>query len=112
MEWVDSQISDRSLFPPDEDSTSFPPEFRSHTKTVFKRLFRVYAHIYHSHFTQFVELGAEVHLNTCFKRFVFFILEFDLVEKRELAPLHQLINSLSQDPLEAEAAHASAADEK
>jgi MOB kinase activator 1 len=100
MEWVDSQISDRSLFPPDEDSTSFPPEFRSHTKTVFKRLFRVYAHIYHSHFTQFVELGAEVHLNMCFKRFVFFILEFDLVEKRELAPLHQLINSLSADPLD------------
>ena len=35
---------------------------------IFKRLFRVYAHIYHSHFQKIVSLGAEAHLNTCFSQ--------------------------------------------
>jgi MOB kinase activator 1 len=41
-----------------------------------------------------VQLGAEPHLNTCFKHFVYFIEEFGLVEKKELAPLQELIESL------------------
>lgn len=61
-------------------------------KTIFKRLFRVYAHIYHQHFQQIVSLGAEAHLNTCFKHFIFFVLEFKLVGKKELKPMEQLIN--------------------
>ena len=72
--------------------------------TIFKRMFRVYAHIYHCHFEQVrllnlsvalisvvglglllhfylqvVSMGAEAHLNTCFKHFVYFVMEFDLV---------------------------------
>ncbi len=42
-------------------------------RTIFKRLFRVYAHIYHSHFKQVCSLGEEAHLNTCFKHFIIFI---------------------------------------
>ena len=45
-------------------------------KVVFKRLFRVYAHIYHTHFSHLMSLGAETHLNTCFKHFVYFIDQF------------------------------------
>ena len=41
-------------------------------KTIFKRLFRVYAHIYHSHFKDVCALGEEAHLNTCFKHFMYF----------------------------------------
>lgn len=37
--------------------------------TLFKRLFRVYAHLYHEHFTKMQALGAEAHLNTCFKQY-------------------------------------------
>jgi len=36
-------------------------------------------------------IGANAHLNTCFKHFVYFILEFQLVSKEELAPLKKLI---------------------
>jgi MOB kinase activator 1 len=43
-------------------------------KTIFKRLFRVYAHIYHSHFQTIVRLKEEAHLNTCFKHFAMFTL--------------------------------------
>lgn len=64
-------------------------------KTILKRLFRVYAHIYHQHFGQVVELGEEAHLNTSFKHFIFFVQEFKLIEKRELAPLQELIDRLT-----------------
>lgn len=50
----------------------FPSNFREVVKTIFKRLFRVYAHIYHSHFQKIVSLKEEAHLNTCFKHFVLF----------------------------------------
>ena len=99
MEWVDAQISNERLFPVTDGAVGnsgaqYPTNFMSHMKVIFKRLFRVYAHMYHSHFKVFVDLTAEVHLNTCFKRFVFFILEFELVQDKELAPLRDLIDSL------------------
>lgn len=52
--------------------TPFPTNFREVVKTIFKRLFRVYAHIYHSHFQKIVSLKEEAHLNTCFKHFILF----------------------------------------
>ena len=70
---------------------AFPKNFVAMIKTIFKRLFRIYAHIYHSHFQMILALGLEYHLNTCFKHFIFFIDEFELVEEKELAPLSELI---------------------
>lgn len=51
----------------------FPKNFLSIAKTILKRLFRVYAHIYHQHFPEVVQLGEEAHLNTSFKHFIFFV---------------------------------------
>lgn len=73
----------------------FPKNFLSIAKTILKRLFRVYAHIYHQHFLHIVGLGEEAHLNTSFKHFMFFVQEFGLVDKRELAPLQELIEKLT-----------------
>ena len=66
MSWVEAQLNDETLFPL-QLGTPFPKNFQSVVKNIFKRLFRVYAHIYHSHFQKIVGLGAEAHLNTCFK---------------------------------------------
>lgn len=62
-------------------------DFVNTVKTIFKRLFRIYAHIYHSHLDKFQLLGAEAHLNTCFKHFIYFTHAFQLVDRKELAPL-------------------------
>ena len=62
--------------------TPFPPNFKEVVKTIFKRLFRVYAHIYHSHFQKIVSLKEEDHLNTCFKHFIMFTNEFGLIDKK------------------------------
>ena len=73
----------------------FPRDFQAGAKVILKRLFRVYAHIYHQHFEQVVTLGEEAHLNTSFKHFIFFVQEFNLIDKRELAPLADLIERLT-----------------
>jgi MOB kinase activator 1 len=56
---------------------------------------RVYAHIYHAHFPRVVSLQEEAHLNTSFKHFIFFVQEFGLVDNKELAPLDELIRTLT-----------------
>ncbi|KAG5540392.1 hypothetical protein RHGRI_020570 [Rhododendron griersonianum] len=93
MDWIETQLDDESLFP-QRLGAPFPTNFREVVKTIFKRLFRVYAHIYHSHFQKIVSLKEEAHLNTCFKHFILFTCEFGLIDKKELAPLQELIESI------------------
>ena len=82
------------LFSNECPGTAFPKNFQSIVKDIFKRLFRVYAHIYHHHFQQIVAVQAEAHLNTCFKHFIYFVVEFELIDKKELAPLEDLIKDM------------------
>ena len=94
MNWVQSQIDNEMIFP-SAIGVPFPKNFLSVAKTILKRLFRVYAHIYYEHFNQVIQLQEEAHLNTSFKHFIYFVQEFDLVEKKELAPLQELIDKLT-----------------
>lgn len=90
MTWVENQLNNENIFP-SVIGVPFPKNFLETIKYIFKRLFRVYAHIYYTHFPQIVMLGCQFHLNTCFKHFIFFIEKFNLVEPKELAPLAELI---------------------
>jgi MOB kinase activator 1 len=96
MNWVQGQLDDESIFP-SKIGVPFPKSFQPLVKTIFKRLFRVYAHIYHAHFPRIVALGEEAHLNTSFKHFIYFVQEFNLIEKKELAPLDELIKTLTAE---------------
>ena len=75
MTWVQNILDDENIFPSRLD-VPFPKTFVQEVKQIFKRLFRVYAHIYYNHFQKIVSLGEEAHLNTCFKRK--YILNFSL----------------------------------
>jgi len=106
LRWTESQITDEKLFPNDVNDR-FPPDFLSRIRTIFKRIFRVYAHIYFHHFEQMVffffqyEYKCEAHLNHCFKHFIYLALEFKLVSREELEPLQDLIDEiLKRDSLE------------
>eukprot|EP01121_Diplochlamys_sp_Union-15-3_P018956 TRINITY_DN7025_c0_g1_i1.p1 TRINITY_DN7025_c0_g1~~TRINITY_DN7025_c0_g1_i1.p1 ORF type:complete len:203 (+),score=27.47 TRINITY_DN7025_c0_g1_i1:88-696(+) len=93
MSWIQKQLDTETIFP-SKPGAVFPKNFVSVVQTIFKRLFRVYAHIYHSHFELVVNLGVEAHLNTSLIHFVTFSEEFKLVDKKELLPLSELINCL------------------
>ena len=64
-------------------------------QTIMKRLFRVYAHIYHEHFDRIEQLKAISHLNTSFKHFILFVQEFNLIDNKQLTPLQDLIQKLT-----------------
>ena len=93
MTWVETQLNDEQIFPL-QVGTPFPKDFLMRVKTIFKRLFRIYAHVYSSHFNSIVELGAEAHLNTCFKHFIYFVQELKLVDDEDLSVLKSHIDAL------------------
>ncbi|KAF7258443.1 hypothetical protein EG68_04282 [Paragonimus skrjabini miyazakii] len=94
MVWIQRHLEDEAIFP-SKIGAPFPRDFLNVVKVILKRLFRVYAHIYHQHFSKVRDLQEEAHLNTSFKHFIYFVMEFDLVQKRELAPLQPLIDLLT-----------------
>ncbi|KAI5674280.1 hypothetical protein M9H77_14644 [Catharanthus roseus] len=95
MDWIEVQLDDEAIFP-QKLGAPFPSNFQQVVRTIFKRLFRVYAHIYHSHFQKIIKLKEEAHLNTCFKHFVLFTWEFHLIDMKQLEPLQDLVESILQ----------------
>ncbi|GJJ07599.1 hypothetical protein Clacol_001802 [Clathrus columnatus] len=107
MNWAQSLLDDENVFP-NKIGVPFPKTFRDTVRTIVRRLFRVYAHLYSNHFDHICALGIEAHLNTSYRHFFLFINEvcsstritrysfssqfrqFDLVDKKELAPLDEL----------------------
>jgi len=89
MNWVQNLLDDENVFP-HKIGVQFPKNFRDTVKTIVRRLFRVYAHLYSNHFEQICALGIEAHLNTSYRHFFLFINEFNLIDARELAPLDEL----------------------
>ena len=85
---------DAEASPPTAPGAPFPSNFRETIGNIFRRLFRVYGHIYHCHMERVVELTFEAHLNSCFKHFAYFVLEFDLIRPEELKPLQSLIDKM------------------
>lgn len=115
MSWVQGNIDNEQMFPsrlgtyplfssPDHASKSthadytgvpFPKAFTSLVRQIFKRLYRVYAHIYCHHYPVVVHLGLEPHLNTSFKHYVLFIDEHRLASGKDFwGPLGDLVESM------------------
>ncbi|GHP11144.1 hypothetical protein PPROV_000987400 [Pycnococcus provasolii] len=88
--WIEAQLDNASLFP-QGPGEPFGDRFDDVSRLIFKRLFRVLAHIYHAHFHHVATLGVAAHLNTCFKHFVIFAMEFDLVDSKDMLPLQELV---------------------
>ena len=86
MTWANEKLNNPAIFPLD-DVSAYPKKFEDEVKSIYKRLFRIFAIIYAVHSDTVKQLGAEAHLNTCFKHFMFFILEFKLVNENEMKPI-------------------------
>jgi len=91
--WISEQLDDQTIFP--EHSSDFGRSFLPTVKKILSRMFRVYAHVYHTHWEKVKSLGAEAHINTCFKHFYYFTSEFQLIEEKDLEPLKSLIEKLN-----------------
>jgi len=93
MEWIESQINNEKVFPTSLD-VAFPKNFSNICRKILTRLFRVFVHVYIHHFDRVVALGAEAHVNTCYKHFYYFVMEFNLISQKELEPLKEMTNKI------------------
>ena len=58
MTWVEDQINDEDIFPVQE-SQVFPTDFQeNYVRNIFKRMFRVFAIMYHIHFKAIEKVDA------------------------------------------------------
>lgn len=96
MSWVEDQLDNEDIFPTLETSP-FPDNFIVYIRDIYKRLFRVFAILYHRHFASFEEIDAQAHLNTCFKHFLFFSLQFELVDDEELKALDGPVKHMREE---------------
>lgn len=93
LEWIEACLDDETMFPRDSD---FPEYFEKKTvHVIFKRMFRVYAHIYHHHIKDIDSIDEQKYLNTCFKHFWLFCQEFKLIDEIEQRPLSNVIDQLT-----------------
>ncbi|PSK80004.1 hypothetical protein CJJ07_000067 [Candidozyma auris] len=93
MNWIQNFFDNDNIFPT-KIGAPFPQQFPNLIKTIFKRLLRIYAHIYCHHFHEISELGLQSHLNTSLKHYVLFSKEFELINKKDYGPLEDLINTM------------------
>ena len=58
MNWVQGMLDDDAIFP-SKIGVAFPKNFQATVKSIVRRLFRVYAHLYNHHFAQLCALSIE-----------------------------------------------------
>jgi len=90
FEWVEGKLQNESIFPV-EVGINFPPDCIREIKGMMKRLFRVYAHIYHKHFAEVQAADMTAALNSCLKHFVMFGIEFELIYREDMEPMKELL---------------------
>lgn len=94
MAWVQANIDNEQVLP-SKIGVPFPKSFPALVRQIFKRMYRVYAHIYCHHYPVIRELGLEPHLNTSFKQYVLFVDEHSLASGRDYwGPLGDLVDSM------------------
>eukprot|EP00930_Biecheleria_cincta_P058222 TRINITY_DN4407_c0_g1_i1.p1 TRINITY_DN4407_c0_g1~~TRINITY_DN4407_c0_g1_i1.p1 ORF type:complete len:216 (-),score=42.31 TRINITY_DN4407_c0_g1_i1:3-650(-) len=98
VDWAHSKLFSKELIP--VDGSPMPRNLRSNLSIIFRRVFRVYAHVYRHHLEPIRSCGAEAHINCCFKHFLYFVLHFRLVTRAEMAPLDSLIKKMAGELLD------------
>ncbi|XP_066897491.1 MOB kinase activator 3B isoform X4 [Kogia breviceps] len=89
MDWIEVQINNEDIFPTCV-GVPFPKNFLQICKKILCRLFRVFVHVYIHHFDRVIVMGAEAHVNTCYKHFYYFVTEMNLIDRKELEPLAKI----------------------
>ncbi|KAI5805913.1 Mob1/phocein [Geopyxis carbonaria] len=118
LQWISNRINDETIFPTKAAPTAttsavtgassetwigkdggFPQQFQSTCKAIYKQMFRVFAHIYHTHFDKILHMSLEAHFNSLFVHFIHFSRNFELLEQRDVEPLRALIENFEEQGL-------------
>lgn len=92
LNWYSTLLDDQSIFP--STTIGYPKSFRKTVHNMLRRIFRVYAHIYHHHLHTIDTLEARGHLDISFKRFVLFTTMHNILTTKDMAPLESSVLEL------------------
>ena len=89
--WIQNLLDDKTIFPTDA-GRPFPANFASTAKHIYRQLLRVFAHIFHAHFSHLLHLQMEPHFNSLFAHFLAFGKEYELLDAKDIrgAPGHRV----------------------
>ncbi len=71
--------------------SEFPIDFIQIIRKMFRQYHIILAHIYFHHFHEFKRLQLHDGLNTLFLHFTYFVVEYSLIEPKELSILEDLV---------------------
>lgn len=75
----------------------FPNNYRKVVQMMFRRLFRIYIHVYYSHFSLLRSMNLESQFYFSLKHYLHFMDEFDIVKPAYLYPLQEVIFNLTPE---------------
>ncbi|PFH49943.1 hypothetical protein AMATHDRAFT_146479, partial [Amanita thiersii Skay4041] len=87
MSSLQKLVEDENIFPAKTSTfchQQFHPSFPTTIKNIYRQLLRVFAHIYHAHFPQVLNIRAEPHFNSLFAHFLAFGREYDLLDVKDI----------------------------
>lgn len=107
LQWSYATLNNQDHFPDDDDEEACKQvwntkAFAAVVGTVFKRLFRVYAILYASFFSAYASLDLAAELNSCFKHFMYFAFEFQLLQDSEISVLEVIVRPIREQHSRAE----------
>jgi Mob1/phocein family len=92
-------------------SSGFPSHYLADVKSIIKQMFRCYAHLYHNHWENpFWHINRHLELNSCFVHFITVAMYYDLLPRKDMEPLQNLVDIFVAQgvvPREAVAQHTS-----
>ncbi|ELP86886.1 Maintenance of ploidy protein mob1, putative [Entamoeba invadens IP1] len=94
--WASELFDDQSIFP-EEFKDKPPKKFMDTITKIFKRLIRVYAHMFYSHMDDLKGNGNDQVAMQSFQHFFFFCREFKMLSKDDIAPLEPIINEMCKE---------------
>ncbi|KAH8885068.1 Mob1/phocein [Thozetella sp. PMI_491] len=72
--------------------SGFPENFNETCQTIFRQMFRVYAHLYWSHYDDLFSLNLEKAMNSCFSHFILTATTLNLLRRSDMEPMQPLID--------------------
>lgn len=85
--------SDERLFPT-KLGIPFPPQFDTLVKKINKHLFQILAHMYHSHYTELLQLKLNTYVNSIYLHFYSFNRSFSILDDKEIEIMDTLNKSM------------------
>lgn len=96
--WIQKQLKDPEIIPSTPTTILYPQNIILTWKMMYRRLLRVYAHLYVNHKADFDKIGVLGSMIHCMlRRFILYGIESGLTSKKELEPVKGIFKRIQKE---------------